>query len=193
MKKLFLQSAILAFAIIFQIALYFETQVYRFEIIWIILLGAAASEIPLFGLLIFTQFFKGWRTGKNLDEIFSKSADSLILIGLIITAIGLFVLIDAEEPYFRMTEWGTSVVIATLIVQLWCFNLLARFFRQWKATKKFKDFAYLISIVQVNHLLVMVTAYYFADVCKFRAMEKLNWHPGKSVHFTECVRSFLAI
>jgi hypothetical protein len=122
MKKLFLQPAILTFAVILQIALYFETQVYHLEIIWIILLGVAASEVPLFGLFIFTQFFKGWRTGKSLDEIFSKSADSLILIGLIITAIGLFVLIDAEEPYFRMTEWGTSVVIATLAVQFWSFQ-----------------------------------------------------------------------
>lgn len=189
MKKLFLQPAILAFAIIFQIALYFEADFYHIEIIWIIILGAIASEVPLFGLFIFTQFFKSWRTGKSLDEILSNSADALILIGLIITAIGLFVLIDAEEPYFRMTEWGTSVVIATLAVQFWSFQLLIRFFQQWKLTKKLKDFAYLISIVQVNHLLMMVTAYYFADVCKFRAMEKLNWHSGESVHFTECVRA----
>ncbi|MEN9848918.1 MAG: hypothetical protein RL368_1658 [Pseudomonadota bacterium] len=189
MKKLFLQSAILTFAVILQIALYFETDFYHIEIIWIILLGAAALEVPLLGLFIFIQFFKGWRTGKNLDEILSNSADALISAGLIITAIDLFVLIDAEEPYFRMTEWGTSVVIVTLAMQFWSFQLLIRFFRQWKLTKKLKDFAYLISTVQVNHLLIMVTAYYCTDVCKFRAMEKLNWHPGESVHFTECVRA----
>jgi len=189
MKKLFLQSAILAFAIIFQIALYFEADFYHIEIIWIIILGAAASEIPLFGLFIFVPFFKGWRTGKSWDEILSNSADALILIGLIISALGLFVLIDAEEPYFKMTEWGTSVVIATLAMQFWSFQLFIRLFRQWKLTKKLKDFAYLISTVQVNHLLIMVTAYYFADVCKFRAIDKLNWYPSESVHFTECVRA----
>ena len=187
MKKLFIGSAILAFAIILQMALYFETEFYHLEIVWIIILGLSALEVPLLSSFILIQFFSGWRTDKSLDEIFSSSAKSLLSICLIITAISLFVLIDAEEPYVRMTEWGTSVVIATLIIQFWCFNLFTRFFQQWKLTKKLKDLAYLVSIIQVNHLLIMVIAYYFTDICKFRAL--LNLYTDKPIHFTECIRT----
>lgn len=187
MKKLFIGSTILAFAIILQIALYFETEFYHIEIIWIIILGLSALEVPLLSSFILIQFFKGWRIGKHLDDICSSSAKALLSICLIITAISLFVLIDAEEPYFGMTEWGTSVVVATLIIQFWCFNLFTRLFQQWKLTKKLEDLAYLISIVQVNHLLIMVTAYYFSDICKFRAL--LNLDTDKPIHFTECIRT----